>query len=68
MKDVLYMMILGLAAGMIAGLWTRITKKYMILSFVYECLYAMDYKTGKWIPWPADGVLPPSIQFGIKEA
>lgn len=31
-------------------------------------LYAKDYKTGEWVPWPSDGEMPSNVQFQIKES
>ena len=31
-------------------------------------LYAMDYETNTWVPWPVTGVFPSNIQFGIQAA
>jgi hypothetical protein len=30
-------------------------------------LYAMDYETKSWVPWPHDGVIPDNVQINIKE-
>lgn len=30
-------------------------------------LYAKDYKTGEWVPWPVDGKFPENVQFSINE-
>lgn len=31
-------------------------------------LYAKDYRTGEWVPWPVDGKMPDNVQFQIKES
>jgi hypothetical protein len=30
-------------------------------------LYAMDYETKAWVPWPSDGVIPDNITITVKE-
>jgi hypothetical protein len=30
-------------------------------------MYAMDFSTNQWVPWPADGVIPGNVQILVKE-
>ncbi len=42
MNHVLALAVMGIIAGMLAGLWTRIIKKDMIFSFVHDFLTRID--------------------------
>jgi len=76
MQHIIYMTILGIIAGAIAGFWTRIIRRNMIFSFVYEWLEKYDQahiiKTGTGYGTPLSKFIrcifciPPWLVFALE--